>query len=128
MSVPCHAIQRPFVSSISSSLQLDIIVQQPDLLAGLEGRQPNVRTAVAAEGVAEGAVAAAADLALDGEVDLVEQVVGAELHRVERGVGGGPLRGVFGFQLLLHAAGAVFARAAPLAGLRGALWGWKGRC
>ena len=109
---------------ILSSLQLHIVIQQPNLLTRLERRQSNIRTPIAPKRIAERAVPAAADLALDGKVDLVEQIVGTEFHRVELCVGVGALRGVFGFELLFHAAGAVFAGAAALAGLGTAFGGW----
>ena len=109
--------------SSSAHLQLDIIVQQPDFLTWLERRQANVRAPIASESVAQRAVSAAAHFALHCEIDFVEEVVGTKLHRVERFVGIGALRGIFGFELLFHAAGAVFAGAAALAGLGAAFEG-----
>lgn len=97
-------------------LQLHVIVEQADLLAGLERRQANVRAAVAAERVAERAVAARADLALDSKVHLGE-VVGGELEAGERLVRLGALGGVLGLEALCQAAGAVLAGTTTLAGL-----------
>lgn len=84
-------------------LQLDIVIEDPHLLAGLEGRETDVGAPVAAEGVAEGAVAAGAYFSLDGEVDFGE-VVRAELDGGGRGgegfVGGGAGGVVFGCEAL----------------------------
>lgn len=102
--------------------QLDIIVHQPHLLARLERRQANVRTAVTTESVAQRAVATRAHLALHCEVDLC-QVVGVQFSQV--GIGVGTLRGVFGVQALGETAAAVFAGPAALGvGLAG--FGWEG--
>lgn len=106
---------------------MDIVVEDAHLLAGLEGGQADVRAAVAAEGVAEGAVAAGADLALDGEVDLGE-VICVELDGRGGGgcegcVGGGAGGGVFSGDALCEAAGAIFAGAAAFSGLGGAFGG-----
>lgn len=105
---------------VGPSLQLDIVVEQTHLLTWLEGRQADVGTAIASEGVTQCAVSAAANLSLDGEVDLGE-IVSSQLHCVEGVVSSGPFCSVFGFELLLHAASAVFARAASLSGLGSAL-------
>jgi len=48
------------------------LVEDLDLLARLEGRQPEERAAGASESVAERAAVAGARLALDREVQLVE--------------------------------------------------------
>lgn len=102
--------------------ELGHVVQDGDLLAGLEGRQPDVGAVGAAEGVAEGAAAAAARLALDREVQLVE-VLGLELERVEVLVRLGAAGLVLRLDALRQAAGAVLAGAALLAGLGLALRG-----
>lgn len=102
--------------STARKSQLDVIVQKADLLAGLEGWHADVRTPVAPEGIAEGAVAARADLALHGEVDLGE-VVHAQLERLQLLVGVDALGGVLGRDLLGQAARAVLAGAAALADL-----------
>lgn len=101
--------------------ELGHVVQDGDLLAGLEGRQPDVGAVGAAEGVAEGAAAAAARLALDREVQLVE-VLGLELERAEVLVRLGAAGLVLRLDALRQAAGAVLAGAALLAGLGLALW------
>jgi len=96
-------------------LQLDIIVHQSNLLAGLECRQSNVRAPVAPEGVPKRTVTAASNLALNSEIHLC-QIIGTELHGIEGFVGRFALCGILGFDLLLHTAGAVFAGAASLSG------------
>lgn len=63
-------------------LELHLVVQQSDLFTGLEGGQPNVRTAIAPESIAQCAIPARADLALDGKVDLVE-IVRGQLESLE---------------------------------------------
>lgn len=78
---------------------MDIIIEDPHLLAGLEGREANVRAPVAPEGVAEGAVAAGADFSLDRKVDFGE-VVRSELYGRESFVGGGAGGVVFGCEAL----------------------------
>ena len=121
---PTQPQKTPSMQSPSrEQLQLHIIIQQPHLLPGLERRQSNIRTPIAPESIAQRAVPATPHLALDGEVDLIEQLVGAEFHRVEGFVGGGALRAVLGFEALFHAAGAVFAGAAALAGFGAAFEG-----
>jgi hypothetical protein len=123
--VPPWYIPNAVHAHLLSHLQLNVVVQQPDLLTRLERRQTNVRAAIASKRIAKCAISAAADLALDCEVYLIEQIVGSKLHRVEFLVGVGALRCVFGFESLLHAAGAVFAGAATLAGLGAAFGGWS---
>ena len=54
--------------------QLHLIVHQPNLLSWLERRQTNVRTAIAPEGIAQGAIATASHLALHGEIDFCQVV------------------------------------------------------
>ncbi|TKW55408.1 hypothetical protein CTA1_2586 [Colletotrichum tanaceti] len=103
-------------------LQLDVVVEDAHLLAGLKRRQADVGAAVAAEGVAESAVAARADLALDGEVNLGE-VVGAKLDSLEGLVGGGTGSGVLSGYALGEAAGTVLAGATAPSGLGGAFGG-----
>ena len=97
---------------------------QPHLLARLERRQAYVRAAVTAEGVSERAVAAAADLALHGEV-YFRQIGGLQFS--EALVGFRPLGRVLGGDLLGEAARAVFARSAALTGCGTAFWCWKSR-
>lgn len=53
-------------------LQLNFVIEQPDLLTRLEGRQSNVRTTITAERVSQRAVTTAADLALDSKVNLCQ--------------------------------------------------------
>ena len=102
---------------------MDIVIQQPHLLSLLEGRQPNVWTPITAESVAEGAIPAGTDLALDGEVNLGE-VVGGEAERVDLGIAGGAGGLVLGLEALSEAAGAVLAGAAALAYFWDAFWGY----
>ena len=92
------------------------VVEQANLLAGLEGRQTDVRAGAAAEGVAEGAVVAGARLAFDGEVELVE-VVYVELEGAEPGVGLGAALLVLGLELGGEAARVVLAGASALLGV-----------
>lgn len=128
-----HAMQ-PSVSSLvyarrlmyaplrlTRNLQLYIVVQQAHLLARLECWQPDVRTPVASECVAQGAVAAAANLPLDSEVDL-GQVVCAKFDLLQVRVCSRPLLRVFGLNLLLESACAVFAGSSSLAGLGLTFW------
>lgn len=74
---------------------MNVVVEQPHLLAGLEGRKANVWAAIAAEGIAQRAVAARAYFALDGKVYL-GQVVGSQLETGQCLVGFGALIGIFG--------------------------------
>lgn len=113
---PWYTLNAVYAQCYSCS-QLNIVIQQPDLLTRLECRQTNVWTPIAAESIAKRAIAAAANLTLHCEIDFVKQVVGTELHCVQGFVGVGALRGVFGFELLLHAAGAVLAGTTALARL-----------
>lgn len=121
--VPPWYIPNAAHAYLSSRLQLNVIVQQPDLLTRLERWQANVRAAIASERIAKCAISAAANLALDCEVDLVEEIVGTKFHCIELLVGVGTLRRVFGFESLLHAAGAVLAGTTALARLRAAFGG-----
>lgn len=105
--------------------ELGHVVQDGDLLAGLEGRQADVGAVGAAEGVAEGAAAAAARLALDREVELIE-VLGLQLERVEVLVRLGAAGLVLRLDALRQAACAVLAGAALLTGLGLALRGCLG--
>lgn len=107
---------RPFRS------ELGHVVQDGDLLARLEGREPDVGAVGAAERVAQGAAAAAAGLALHREVELVE-VLGLELEGVQVLVRLGAAGLVLRLDALRQAAGAVLAGAALLARLGLALWG-----
>lgn len=118
--------QRPYPNPPFQHLQLHLIVQQPHLLSRLERRQPNIRTPIAPEGIAEGAIPATAHLPLHREIHL-GQIVGTQFQRVEGVVGRAALRRVFGFDLLLQPAGAVFAGAAALAGFGAAFGRWGGR-
>lgn len=104
--------------------QLNIIIQQPYLLTGLERRQPNVRASVAAESISQCAVATGADLALDGEVNFVE-IVGSELDIGKLFVGGRALGSVLDSKTLGKAAGAIFAGATALANLWLAFGSWR---
>lgn len=79
--------------------ELSDVVEDGDFLTGLEGRQADVGAVGAAEGVAERAAAAAARLALDGEVELV-QILALELEGAETGVGLGAARLVLGLEAL----------------------------
>lgn len=63
------------------SSQLKVVVEQSNLFAGLECWQSDIRTPIAAKGVAQGAVATTSHFALDGKVDLC-QIVGPELERL----------------------------------------------
>jgi hypothetical protein len=107
---------------------LDIVVEQPDLLARLEGGQADVGAAIASESITERAVSAGAHLALDGEVDL-GQVVGGKLNTLrfldglELLVGFLALSGVFGSNAFSQAARAVLAGTPTLSRLRLALLG-----
>ena len=96
---------------LSFSSQLHIIIHQPDLLAGLESRQTNIRAPIAPESIAESAVAAGPDFTLDGEVDFGE-VLGLQFGQVRVCVGA--LGSVFGVEPLRQAAAAVLAGAAAL--------------
>jgi len=112
---------------VRSNLQLNVVVQYPHLLARLKRWEPNVRTAITPESVAQCAVAARAYLSLDGKVHL-GQVVYPELGRrlldVPELLRGGSLAGgVFGSQPVGEPAGAVFASATFLAWFRGAFRG-----
>lgn len=114
-----------------SSLELIIAHTDLDLLPRLKRRQADIRTPRAAERVAEVAAPATARLALHRKVDLRQLLVGQ--HHARRCLGarlgeqllvGGCARfGVFVFEELFEAAGAVFAGAAALAGFGGAFWG-----
>lgn len=104
-------------------LQLDIVVQQPYLLAGLEGGETDIRTSITPESVAQCAVPTAANLALDCEVHL-GQVVRSQLQRVQCLVGVGSLCGVFGLDLFFETACAVFAGTASLSGFGTAFGCW----
>ena len=106
-------------------LQLHLIVQQPHFLSRLERWQPNIRTSIAPEGIAERAIPATAHLPLHREIHL-GQIVGTQFQRVEGVVGRAALRRVFGFDLLFQAARAVFAGAAALAGFGAAFGRWEG--
>lgn len=55
-------------------LQLNVVVQQPDLLARLERGQPDVGTAVTPESIPKRAVPAAANFPRHSEVDLGQVV------------------------------------------------------
>jgi hypothetical protein len=96
-------------------LQLDIIVQQPDLLTRLERRKTNVWASITPEGIAQRAVSAAANLSLYRKVHL-GKIVGVQLERVQCFIGGGAFGGVFGFDFFFHATSAVLAGASSLAG------------
>ena len=94
-------------------LQLYIVVQQPHLLAGLEGGQSDIRTPIATERISQSAVATRPNLALDREIKLV-QIVGVELGEV--GICICSLGLVFGFKFLGQTACTVLACSSPLAG------------
>lgn len=66
-----------------AKLQLDIVVDEFDLLTGLECGQSDIGASVAAKRIAQRTVSAAANLALDGKVNLGEIVV-LELHWLRR--------------------------------------------
>ena len=115
-----HANPNPFgrlekienaTSRIPSSSQLHVIIHQPDLLARLKRRQANVRTAIAAERIAQRAVAARAHFTLHCEVHF-RQVFSLQFGQV--GVCLRALGGVFGVESLSKTAAAVFACAAAL--------------
>jgi hypothetical protein len=93
----------PMQRHATSPSKLNIVPQQHHLLPRLEARHAQIRTARASERIAERAIAAAADLALDGEVDL-GQVGGVELQRREALVRVGPPLRVLGVELVLEPA------------------------
>lgn len=107
--------QTSFPPQVYTRSELGDIVENSDLFARPEGRQADVRAVGAAEGVAQRAAAAAASLALDGEVQLVE-VLALELQRAQVAVGLGTACLIFLIEALGQTAGAVFAGAALLAG------------
>jgi hypothetical protein len=104
------------MSSFLFPSQLNVIVNQPHLLARLKGREANVRAAVAAERIAQRAVTAGTYFSLNGKVDF-GQVVGIQLETFQCLVGFGSLGGVFGGEALCETAAAVLAGAAALPGL-----------
>lgn len=110
------------VSSPSSRSELGDVVENRDLLAGLEGRQADVGAVGTAERVTKGTAATAARLALHGKVKLV-QVLALELEGTEVRVGLGTPGLVFGFETLGETACAVLAGSALLARRRGTLRG-----
>jgi hypothetical protein len=52
------------------ALQLHLIIDQPDLLAWLERRQPNVRTSITPEGITKSTITTASHFPLHGEIDF----------------------------------------------------------
>jgi hypothetical protein len=52
------------------------------------------------------------------------KIIRAQLQCVQRFVGAGAFRGVFGFDFLFQPAGAVLAGTASLTSLWSAFWGW----
>lgn len=115
----------PIPTPSETNLQLHHIIHQPDLLPRPKSRQANIRTPIAPKRIAQRAIPTTAHLPLHREVDL-GQVVSAQLQRGQGAVGGVPLRRVFGFDLLLQPARAVFAGAAALAGFGAAFGGCEG--
>lgn len=99
-------------------LQLHLIINQPHLLPRLKRRQSHIRTPIAPKRIPQRTVPTAAHLALHGKVDF-GQLVGLEFR--EGLVGGRAFAGVFGFEALGEAAGAVFAGAAAFSGFGAAL-------
>ncbi|RJE16445.1 hypothetical protein PHISCL_11218, partial [Aspergillus sclerotialis] len=57
-------------NALHALLQLDLIVQQSNLLARFEGREPNIRAAVASEGISKTAVTTTSNFSLHSKVDL----------------------------------------------------------
>ena len=107
--------------------QLNVIVNQPHLLARLKGREANVRAAIATERIAQRAVATGAYFSLNGKVDFGE-VVGIQLETFQCLVGFGSLAGVFGCEAVCETAGAVLAGSAAFAGLWLAFGGYSLIC
>jgi hypothetical protein len=65
---------------------LHVVVEQPHLLTGLESWHANVRTSVTPERIAQAAVSAGTNLALDREVHFCK-VIRVELQCCELFVG-----------------------------------------
>lgn len=86
------------ISFHSIPSQLNRIVDNPHLFAGLERRQTDVRAPVTPESIAQSTAAARSRLPLHGEVDLVVQVFGLQLEDVQVRVGFVRSRLVFGFE------------------------------
>jgi len=111
---PIRPMQYCRPKSCHRCLQLNIVVEQPDLFARLESGQADIRAAVTSEGVAQSTVAAAADLTFDSEVDL-SKVIGTQLQSLQTLVGLGALGVIFLLDLLLETARAVLAGASAFA-------------
>lgn len=101
---------------------MHVIVQQPYFFAGLEGWETNVGTTVAAKCVAECAVATASNLALDGEINFCE-LIGIELHSIQRLVGVVSFGLVLCFNLFLQTTSTILAGSSTFSGLGSALRG-----
>jgi hypothetical protein len=65
---PRHCIR--FQSKIKEDLQLNIIIKESNLLARLERRHADIRTAIAAERISQTAVPARSNLSFDSEIDF----------------------------------------------------------
>lgn len=103
---------------------MSLVIQQTDFLAGLEGRQTDVRTAVAAKGITERTISTAADLSLDCKVHLCE-IVRSDLDCRQSFVGVGALGRVLSLDFLFETAGAVLACPTAFAGFGAALGSWR---
>ena len=101
--------------------QLRNIFQDLHLLAWLERRETDERTARAPEGIAQCAVTTRASLALHGEVQLV-QIVRLQLQHIQSLVCLLPLRLLLCFESCRETACAVLAGSAPATGLGLTFW------
>lgn len=111
-----------FGSSRFGRSELSNIIHQPNLLARLERRQPDVWTSITPESIAQRAVAARSRLPLHREVQLVK-IGGVKLEGTEVFIGLSAARGILRLDLLSETAAAVLAGTAALAGLGLAFWG-----
>lgn len=108
---------------MQSNLQLGNIIQNLDLLTGLEGRKTEVWAAGASESVAQGtATAGTGRLALDGEIQL-GQIVRLQLKHVQILIGVCPALLILCLETVCETACTILAGAPPPTSLGLALWG-----
>lgn len=108
---------------MQSNLQLGNIIQNLDLLAGLEGRKTEVWAAGAAESIAQGtATAGTGRLALNGEIQL-GQIVRLQLQHIQILIGVCSVLLILGLETVCETACTILAGTPPPTGLGLALWG-----
>lgn len=101
--------------------QLSHVVQDLDLLTGLECRETEVRTARTTESITKRTTTTRAGLPLHGKVQLVE-VVRVQLHHIQTLIRVCTTLLILGLESLGKTACTIFAGSPPPAGLRLALW------